>query len=89
MVTPLHPYSAAHVRLWHARKITQEAAIGARERNMGAIGGAGEMRKYARREGRDSHPEYSLRPKKNDILDSKFVPKRMTFYLIWHVCMCM
>jgi hypothetical protein len=33
------------------------------------------------------HSTYSLCLKKNDVLDLKFVPKRMTFYLIWHVYM--
>jgi hypothetical protein len=28
-------------------------------------------------------------PKKNDVLDLKFVQKRMTFCLVWHVCICM
>jgi hypothetical protein len=32
---------------------------------------------------------YSLRPKKNDVLGFKICPERMTFYLIWHVRMCM
>jgi hypothetical protein len=32
---------------------------------------------------------YSLRHKKNDVLGFKNCPKRMTFCLIWHVCMYM
>jgi hypothetical protein len=36
-----------------------------------------------------NHKVYSLRPNKNDVLGFKFCPKRMTFYLIWHWCMCM
>jgi hypothetical protein len=34
-------------------------------------------------------PSYYLRPKRNDVSWFKICPKRITFYLIWHVCMCM
>jgi hypothetical protein len=31
---------------------------------------------------------YSLHLKKNDVLGFKICPKRITFCLIWYVCMC-
>jgi hypothetical protein len=42
-------------------------------------------------QGFDLHEiNYSFRPKKRMMFsDLKFVSKRMMFYLIWHVCMCM